>query len=229
MTPTMDIDTKELQAAMQLYSRATRKDEVEIVNRAAMVTLTGGKGVVGAIRRTKKAETRAIEDKLNSTGWSKTKPKLKWVLGAKKLAGSGRIASTYYKRNTKGGKKAGDIKTNNEWTARVAREGEKILRRRKASAAYLQAGWKKALVDGGWSTKGPAKKFKGKIGYGTRAVDRGSRPIFAEFGNFISYAAKPSIGAAIALQQALKAQARDMVKYAERKMGETARKYSAKR
>jgi hypothetical protein len=55
-----DIDTSELMEAMQLYEKVTKKDGVEIVNRAAKNACIGGRGLKGALQLTKRADSKAI-------------------------------------------------------------------------------------------------------------------------------------------------------------------------
>lgn len=55
-----DIDTSELMEAMNLYERVTKKDGVEIVNRAAKNACIGGRGLKGALQLTKRADSKAI-------------------------------------------------------------------------------------------------------------------------------------------------------------------------
>lgn len=55
-----DIDTSELMEAMNLYEKVTKKDGVEIVNRAAKNACIGGAGLKGALQLTKRADSKAI-------------------------------------------------------------------------------------------------------------------------------------------------------------------------
>jgi hypothetical protein len=56
----VQVDTSELKAAIQYVFDNTRRTMPDIINRAALVTLIGGKGVTGAMKRTMKAARSSI-------------------------------------------------------------------------------------------------------------------------------------------------------------------------
>lgn len=216
----MQVDTRELQKAMQLYARATRKDEVDIVNETVRKAIW--LKPYGVYHNTKLAEPEKIKAKLNSTKWHGVS--LKYLLAAKKLKSAKKSDLVF----TKTGKRSRAKKHIRSWEERVADEAESIVRRRVAAAGYLRAGWKEASKRGNWSKTGAAKKFKGKIGSATRPTDRGKNPVFAEFSNHVSFVKEPGVGAEAALRRAIRGRASDMASYARKKMARTARKYSAK-
>ena len=218
MRPVMEIDTKELQAALQLYSKATRKDEVEIVHRALKYTIIGSRGL---LKLTPKADPGKIKAKLASE--RNGPPAMVIKIAAQQLKGyKGRLGSADY---TKGGK----LRAGSQWNRQVKDLARKISRSRPASAGYLRAGWQEAGKRAGVLNYGSPKKFKGKLGAGKAPVNRGSRPIFGEITNLVSYAAKPQVGAIPVLQAAVNAQAKDMTNHAQKVMSKTARKYSGRR
>lgn len=52
----LTVDPTELMEAMNLYLKATKKDEADVVNRAAKNAVLGGKGLQGALQVTKRAK-----------------------------------------------------------------------------------------------------------------------------------------------------------------------------
>ena len=59
-TPTVTLDTRKFEAAVKFVFNNTRRALPEIINRAALVTIIGGKGVEGAMKRTRRAAAGAI-------------------------------------------------------------------------------------------------------------------------------------------------------------------------
>lgn len=57
---TFELDLRQFRAAVEEVIKTTGKDEVEIINRAALHTVIGGKGVKGAMQRTPKAAVADI-------------------------------------------------------------------------------------------------------------------------------------------------------------------------
>lgn len=218
MRPVMEINTKELQRAMQLYSKATRKDEVEIVKRALKFTIIGKRGL---LKLTPKASPEKIKAKLASE--RNGPPAMVVKIAAQSLKGHrSQLSESDY---TKGGK----LRVGSTWTRKVQKLARKISRSRPAAAGYLRAGWQEAGKRAGVLNYGSPKKFKGKLGAGKAPVDQGSRPIFGQITNLVSYAAKPKVGAIPALKTAINNQVKDMTKHAQKVMSKTARKYSGRR
>lgn len=58
--PTVVLDTSKFEAAIKYVFDNTRRTLPEIINRAALVTIIGGKGVDGAMQRTRRATQDAI-------------------------------------------------------------------------------------------------------------------------------------------------------------------------
>lgn len=54
------LDTREFKAAIEFVVKATKKDAADVVNKAALTVIIGGKGVKGAIQRTPKASIAEI-------------------------------------------------------------------------------------------------------------------------------------------------------------------------
>ncbi len=59
-TATVTLDTRKFEAAVKFVFNNTRRALPEIINRAALVTIIGGKGVEGAMQRTRKAAAGSI-------------------------------------------------------------------------------------------------------------------------------------------------------------------------
>lgn len=57
---TVTLDTRKFEAAVKFVFNNTRRALPEIINRAALVTIIGGKGVEGAMKRTRRASAGAI-------------------------------------------------------------------------------------------------------------------------------------------------------------------------
>jgi len=214
----LELDTRPMQKAMQLYAKATRKDEVEIVHRALKYTIIGSRGL---LKLTPKADPGKIKAKLGSE--RNGPPAMVIKVAAQQLKGyKSRLGEADYT-------KKGKLRAGSQWNRRVRDLARKISRSRPASAGYLRAGWQEAGKRAGVLSYGSPKKFKGKIGAGKAPVDRGRRPIFGEITNLVSYVDESQVGAIPALQAAINAQAKDMTRTAERVMKKTAQKYSGKK
>ena len=57
---TLEVDTSQFNIAARYVFEETRKTLPDIINRAALTTLIGGRGVTGAMKRTRKASRAAI-------------------------------------------------------------------------------------------------------------------------------------------------------------------------
>lgn len=108
-----------------------------------------------------------------------------------------------------------------------AREVERFVSHRAASANYLRAAWAKAIEDLGGSFRG--EKFRGAGGFANKAT---VRQLVTEI---VAITAQPNGSKAasaervgmVALQKALVFVADDMLQYARDLMGKTARNFSA--
>ncbi len=106
------------------------------------------------------------------------------------------------------------------------KEVDRFVARRIASRRYLRAAWAPAIIALGGSFRGT--KFKGIVGEAKKAT---ARKLVAEILTLInqpdqSHAKGAEEIVAKALQKALDFVAQDMIQYADRKLSQTARKYS---
>ena len=210
----LTLDTRELRAALQLYSRATKKDEAEILNHAALNICI--RPPFGAVQNTPKANAKQIqrdlvEDYANKkTG--KPSPRV-FQMAAKNLSG------------TKGKKgKRGKTLGSQTWQKRIAKESKRIIGSRKRAVGYMASGWIKAARAFGFQGRGAAKFAGANTGYGIKAR---VQVLVAEVANTAKNITKVK-GANSALQRAVNGAARDMTKYAEKKLDRTAKKYSGR-
>lgn len=192
-----EFDTREIREAIKLYGEATGKDMVLVVNKAALQSLIGAKGVSGAVQLTPRADLAKIaaipEAELRSAVITRAKKKGQWPMTRQALAKAVRQERARRKRSR--GYTAGP-----GWNKAVKALGGRGVR-------GVQSGFEKSEARKGYATK--AKSFR----------------LISEFVNTAPAAAK--IGRA-ALQSALNNVARDMKAYGEKKMAQTAAKYSAK-
>lgn len=216
MSIALQIDTRELRQALRQYADATKKDAVDIINRAAWGILVDRN--YGVIKTTPVADKAQIEaDLIND------KIALKIV--------SKRIAKTEGKVGARG-----NLLKNQEWRNRVGKAAKALIGRRKGATTYVKSGWVKAAAEMKSKTPRATEVLKGRSPVVTKrfaGADNGEasvateRSLVAEIVN----SAKDILdvkGASSALQKAVNAQARDMVAYAEKKMTETAKKHSAR-
>lgn len=116
MSFVMPID--EFAHAVGFVVQATGKDCAEVLNKAGLTAIIGGKGVKGALQRTKKADPGAIEGRLL----------------ADKLA----IKIVMSRAKRKGEK----LKKNE-----IARRVKALIRKRKSGASYTRGpGWNNAII-----------------------------------------------------------------------------------
>ena len=214
----MEIETAELQRAMNLYLRATKKDEAEVVNDAARKAILGTG--YGLVRNSPAASKDQIQrDLLEQGGWKGNDAPMAIRLAAKQLKGTQGDASL----RIKSGKR---LRKGKEWPKRVGRQAKLIVSRRKSAIGYFKAGWLQAAFDAGFSKRSPIKKFSGeRLGDGSRAT---ARHVVAEVSNFVDLDHRDG-DARRALRRAIVGASKEMVDKAKRKMGKTARKYSGKR
>jgi len=213
MSIDLRVEEKQLRKALQLYERATDKDEVEILNKAARNTLLDPG--YGLYRNAPKADKSKIEAKV----WGGDPP-LAFILAAKKLGGKSLGASDYTK--------SGRVRAGSRWQRRVAKEARSIAGRRKSAIGYHRAGWIEAGLKAGFSKRALAKGFAGRGRKGTGYQARVGR-LVAELVNLTTKnSASYQRRGLPALRLAVAGAAVDMGTYARKKMAQTARKHSAK-
>jgi hypothetical protein len=200
---------------MRLYARATKKDEVSVVNRTAR------NFAIKAMMFTKVAEPAAIESDLKSLE-RKTFVKLVFArLKKKDTKGRAMLKlSTSGNRDSNGKYIKGSVSSREAMALTMVR----FIKHRKSTSGYIKRGWHKVAKAFGASyesmrgTYSAVKKSSGK-----KATEAKLEAVFEN-------AAKGAGDAGIkAVQQALDATVSDMRDYALRLMQETAKKYSAKR
>ena len=113
---------------------------------------------------------------------------------------------------------------------------KKLLAQRVQSVAYLKSGWIKPARDLGVKVRGVKKKGEKAAGYGVKAKNSAKLDAFAIIENLAGKSTKKKrkqkysnadaarIYGEPALQAAYKKEAKDMVKYIERKMAQGAKK-----
>lgn len=206
----MKIDDSELRDALRLYMRATRKDEVSVINRTAR------NFAIKVIMRTPKAAPEKIEGELKGL------PR-ETFLGLvfskmRKSTKQGKMLNRIFKANTPQGSQQA-----------MALAMRKFIEQRKASGGYIRRGWYNiARAFGGGSAVSADRRGGGRPvrkSYGKKATES-MTIVAAEFENMAQGSADVAYNAT---QDALRATISDMTDYAYRVMQGTANKFSAKR
>lgn len=204
----MTIDTSELREAMRLYARATKKDEVAIVNRTAR------NFAIKVIQRTPKAESDKIESELKSLPERTFK---------------GVLFKQMFNRSRQGSKLMGLFQGNLDKGSReaLALVAAKFIAQRRASSGYIRRGWYKIARTFGASSAVSSDRKKGgkKEVSASTAKKANEQTLAAVFENMASGSAGV---ASKATQAALNATVSDMVDFAYRKMSGTAKKFSGR-
>lgn len=205
----MDIDTSGLREAMLLYAKATKKDEVAIINRTAR------NFAIKVLQRTPKADPSKIEAELKGLPrdtflglvFSKMRKTTKQGKGLLRL----------FKANTAGGSRQA-----------MALTMRKFIEQRKATGGYIRRGWYNIARKFGaaYAVSKDKKGGKGKAVKKSTAIKATEQQLAAFFENM---AAGSGVVAYQATQQALEATISDMTDYAYRVMQGTAKKFSAKK
>lgn len=223
----LQLDTRELRSAMQLYARATKKDEADILNRAAFNIIYGsfGKGEsrknYGVFYNCPITTRDVIEKDLF---WSENGGGTPMVikLAAKQLKG------TQANLGADARKKRGGVKAAYRWQKRVGKQAKAILSSRKRGIGFMKFAWVQAARAAGLSgAKGSPGSTTASKGFGFKAA---ANRLVAEIGQVISAkdaSEKKRLGMP-SLQKAVNGTARDMADYANKQLEKTARQYSAK-
>lgn len=186
----MTIDTSRLRSAIIYVVTNTDKQLPDVVNRAALTTIIGGKGVKGAMQRTPKADKTKI----------KTLPaRLIVRVVIKKLRAKGVT-----------------IPQGKAGVQFIAQAVKKEIKRRAAASGYTAyVGWNKAAM--AFGGRGVGKRAANAKGYATRGYGKRATvgDLVAEMVNAAPVASK--IGTA-PLQAALNDQARDMIQHTNEKL-----------
>ena len=212
MSVSLEMDTKELQKALQIYSRATGKDEADIVNKACLNILIGklpgsGQKPYGVISNTPKSNPAKIVADLTNPD---TRLAIKFA--AKALKGSGPA-------RTKSGKISKSASSS--WSKRVGRKAKEIIRKRKSSVGYFQSGWINLVRAFGGTRKIAAKDQRTKLGHHSKATTNKLEAFIANSAKDIDKSPK----AVNALRRAVSGAAKDMGAYAAKKLQKTADKF----
>jgi hypothetical protein len=205
----MDIDTRGLKEAMLLYAKATKKDEVAIINRTAR------NFAIKVIQRTPKADPSKIEGELKGLPrdtflglvFSKMRKSTKQGRGLLRL----------FKANTAGSSREA-----------MALAMRKFIEQRKATGGYIRRGWYNIArkFGAGSAVSGDKRGGKGRPVKKSTATKATEQKLEAVFENMASGSATVAYQAT---QQALQATISDMTDYAYRVMQGTAKKFSAKK
>jgi hypothetical protein len=206
----MQIDGNELRDAMRLYARATKKDEVAIINRTAR------NFAIKVLPKTPKATSDKIEGDL------KALPERTF---------RGVLFKRMYAHSRQGAKVMAIFQGNLDQGSRqaLAMAAAKFIAQRRSSAGYIRAGWHNiARAFGAFSAVAADRRKKGRAvqdSKATKATDSTSI-IAAEFENMAKGSGDVALGAT---QQALQAVISDMRDYAYRVMQGTANQFSARK
>lgn len=202
-------------AVFQRYIQATGKDAAYVLNR----TLRN----IGfnAAKNTPKKKPEAIEAELR-------KDKIGLKIATKQLT---------RKKGTSYTTKKGKTRTIKRVSRRqIATKTRQLFARRKKRTGFMRQGWIAALISAGIPIRGsgerPFRGGKSKIGSGKQATEKHLHCYLgnAVYGRLDGKAqAKGRRSMQAALQKAVRHVAQDMTKFAREKMGQTARKYSARR
>lgn len=152
MSISFKMETRELQQAMRFYAFATKKDEADVVNHAALNVLISK---TGTVKNTKKA----IPDEITA---SLRNDRIALKMASAKLAGSG------------SGKKGA-------WQKKVGAAARRTINRRRSATAYGVSGWVNATKDLNPKARGPKKTFRKKTGRGRSATQRSAIAIVENF------------------------------------------------
>lgn len=190
-TDGLTIDTREFQAAMKLYRKATGKDSAAVINRA------GGNLALRAVQKTKKATA------------SKMKTSKAYDPDRRPANKRTKFHYALYRKRKKRSPTTAEVRA--------------FFKRRKASRGYIAAGFISAARDFGKRTRSrPIKGGDAERGYGKKATPRKLLGIITNFADEADSVGAEGVRKAMAFVSA------DMVKYARKKMGQTAKKYSAR-
>lgn len=205
----MDIDMRDLRAAMLLYAKATKKDEVDIINRTAR------NFAIKVIQRTPKADPSKIEADLKGL----PRDTFLGLVFSKmrKTTKQGRGLMRLFKANTAGGSRQA-----------MALAMRKFIEQRKATGGYIRRGWYNIArtFGGNIAVTADKKGGKGRPVKKSSAKKATEQTLAAVFENMANGSATVAYDAT---QKALDATVSDMTDYAYRVMQGTAKKFSAKR
>lgn len=136
----MKVDLSSFNATVRKVAIESRKEMADVMNKNAIKALIGSKGSKGAVHFTKKATPGGIRKDLNKKyhvagrvrgGKSGSDVKLLYIMAAKWLKSKG----------------VGKGMSFEQWRGAVADAATRIYNARKASIAYIAAGWLNAVRD----------------------------------------------------------------------------------
>lgn len=239
MSVTLIIDSKQFDSALKLYRQASKRDLSYILNRA------GANIAFKAIQYTPKADAKKIENQLRAQTGSRIAGK-RGILATPKSPKAASRRGIYKATplafrivGAKLARKGTNIQSEFGSRGDVDAYINKIIASRKRTVGFLKSGWFAAARAFQGAIKGNAgSKFKGALDFGTQkgtytlAVPSDS-PIAMLTNSAVNPKSGTSPDALIkygspALQKAVNAVAADMREWAQRKLAETASKYSGK-
>ena len=208
----VEFDLSQFHSALDKYAQVSKRDFADIVNKRAINI------AFISMRKTPAAQARSIKASL-----------MRRVKGnGRKGKGRPPIAALMI---ASGSKKAGLVGKPSPglYGAKMREEIEGLVKRRVRTRAYIKSGFLKAIRGIEPYVKGRAKrrpqnikKFSKEPGKGKRAI-----AVIKPVAVIINYATEAKKIAGPAIQAAINADARDMVKYAEKVMAKRAREASA--
>ena len=208
----LKLDFREFHRAIDLYSKVSKRDFADIINKRVVNI------AYIAMRKTPAAPAKRIGNDL-----------MRKVKGRGRK-GKGRppivalmIASGSEKAGLKAKPKPG------LYGVKMREEIEKVIKRRVRTRAYIKSGFLRAVRDVEPQIKGRAKRRPRNVKKFSKAPGKGkaARPVLKPFGEILNYAANATKIAGPALQAAINADSKDMVKYASKVLANRAKAMSA--
>lgn len=217
MSGDFSLSSSELSRAIDFVRTTTTKDVADIINRAGLVVVIGGRGVKGAIQRTPRADAGKIAGVSDSQLAAAVATKLR-KKGVKLGRGNGKSG-----RNSKGQFVKGGGVSSAQFKNMVKRERARRLKSRGYTAG---PGWSKAAqAFGGKGVRGVQSGF----GNSEAAKGSGSKATPSRAVGIIENTAPAAEKTGeVPLQEAMKDTARDMVEHGTRRLQRTFDKVSAK-
>lgn len=212
MASPFQIDSSKLHSAFKLYVQVSKRDFADIVNKRAInISFIAMRKTPAAQARTIKADLRRRIKGGGRRG--KKRPPLAAIL----------IASGSSKAGPDGKPKPG------LYGARMRHEIEELIKRRQRTRAYIKSGFLKPIRDIEPKVKGRARKRPRNVQGFSKVPGKGKPafPVIRPVAQILNYATDAGRIAGPAVQAAVNADARDMVKHARRVMAKRARSFSA--
>ena len=205
------IDTSDFSQCLREVAKATKKDGADVLNRAGRNTTIQTK------KLTKKTSAAQISAELIAVvGRSGRTAELKYLLAAKSLgAKAGRTNKRGVSSLTN---KAGKL----QWRDDVRKKAARIVAARRSASGYLQLSIMMAGKAFGWFTAIATPKGWARESKGEKATER-------RLTANIQITVPDGAEGHIPLEDGVKAAAIDMVTYANKRLDDMARKFSARK